>query len=64
MGFIIRGFIWDIPILIFAYVLFWGPKTDCPSSSNQWFSRHRHWGFTGSEYRVGYLSVWCALAEC
>ena len=25
MGFIIRGFIWDIPILIFAYVLFWGP---------------------------------------
>ena len=25
MGFIIRGFIWDIPILIVAYVLFWGP---------------------------------------
>ena len=25
MGLIIRGFIWDIPILIFAYVLFWGP---------------------------------------
>ena len=25
MGFIIRGFIWDIPILIFAYVLCWGP---------------------------------------
>ena len=25
MGFIIRGVIWDIPILIFAYVLFWGP---------------------------------------
>ena len=25
MGFIIRGFIWDIPIPIFAYVLFWGP---------------------------------------
>ena len=25
MGFIIRGFIWDIPIRIFAYVLFWGP---------------------------------------
>ena len=25
LGFIIRGFIWDIPILIFAYVLFWGP---------------------------------------
>ena len=25
MGFIIGGFIWDIPILIFAYVLFWGP---------------------------------------
>ena len=24
MGFIIRGFIWDVPILIFAYVLFWG----------------------------------------
>ena len=26
LGFIIRGLIWDIPILIFAYVLFWGPK--------------------------------------
>ena len=26
MGFIIRGFIWDIPILIFAYVLFGGPN--------------------------------------
>ena len=25
MSFIVRGFIWDIPILIFAYVLFWGP---------------------------------------
>ena len=25
-GFFIRGFIWDIPILIFAYVLFWGPS--------------------------------------
>ena len=25
-GFIIRGFIWDIPILSFAYVLFWCPK--------------------------------------
>ena len=25
MGFIIWGFIWDIPTLIFAYVLFWGP---------------------------------------
>ena len=24
MGFIIRGFIWDIPILIVAYVLCWG----------------------------------------
>ena len=23
MGFIIRGFIWKIPILIFAYVFFW-----------------------------------------
>ena len=21
-----RGFIWDIPILIFAYVLLWGPS--------------------------------------
>ena len=28
MGFTIRGFIWDIPILIFAYVLFFfGPYT-------------------------------------
>ena len=26
MGFIIRGFIWDIPILIFASVLLGGPK--------------------------------------
>ena len=26
MGFIIRGFVWDIPILIFAYVLFSGPN--------------------------------------
>ena len=26
MGFLLRGFIWDIPILIFAYVLFWGPS--------------------------------------
>ena len=25
MTFIIKGFIWDIPILIFAYVLFGGP---------------------------------------
>ena len=24
-GFSVRGFIWDIPILIFAYVLSWGP---------------------------------------
>ena len=27
MGLIIRGCIWDIPILIFYYVLFWGPIT-------------------------------------
>ena len=27
MGFLLREFIWDIPILIFAYVLFWGPIT-------------------------------------
>ena len=26
MGFIRRGFIWDIPILIFAYVLFSGSQ--------------------------------------
>ena len=26
MGFILRGFIWDIPLLSFAYVLVWGPK--------------------------------------
>ena len=25
LGFIVRGYVWDIPILIFAYVLFWGP---------------------------------------
>ena len=28
LGFIIRGFIWDIPLLVFAYVLFWGPIPD------------------------------------
>ena len=27
--FFIRGFIWDIPILIFAHVLFWGPIFGC-----------------------------------
>ena len=27
MGFIIRGVLWDIPILIFAYVPFGGPIT-------------------------------------
>ena len=26
LGFIIRGFIWDIPIIFVAYVLFWGPN--------------------------------------
>ena len=26
MGFSRRGFIWDIPILSFAYVLFWVPN--------------------------------------
>ena len=25
MGFILRGFVWDIPILMFAYVPFLGP---------------------------------------
>ena len=34
MGFIIRGFIWDIPILIFAYVLFWGPNINIPCILN------------------------------
>ena len=28
MGFIKRGFIWDIPILMFAYVPFGGPTLD------------------------------------
>ena len=28
MGIFIRGFIWDIPVLIFAYVLFWGAETE------------------------------------
>ena len=27
MGFIIRGFTWDIPVLIFAYVLFGALET-------------------------------------
>ena len=27
LGFLLREFIWDIPILIFAYVLFCGPIT-------------------------------------
>ena len=26
LGFMIRGFIWDIPILVFAYVVFLGPS--------------------------------------
>ena len=26
LGFIIRGVIWDIPALLFACVLFWGPN--------------------------------------
>ena len=29
LGFTMRGFIWDIPILIFAYVLFWCPICGC-----------------------------------
>ena len=30
---LIRGFIWDIPIVIFAYVPFWGPiKPEIPIS--------------------------------
>ena len=33
MGFIIRGFIWDIPILLFAYVLFRGPNLGLQSSA-------------------------------
>ena len=32
MVFIIGGFIWDIPILFFAYVLFWGPNDQGPKS--------------------------------
>ena len=36
MGFIIRGFIWDIPILIFAYVLFWGPNKTASSFFGRW----------------------------
>ena len=28
LGFIIRGFIWDIPILFFSYVLFWDPTKE------------------------------------
>ena len=39
MGFIITGFIWDIPILIFAYVLFSGPKAQYPSVARN--ERHR-----------------------
>ena len=35
MGFIIRGFIWDIPILIFAYVLFCGPIKTKPQTLKQ-----------------------------
>ena len=28
LGFFIRGFIWDIPILFFSYVLFWDPTKE------------------------------------
>ena len=35
IGLHIMGFIWGIPILIFAYVLFWGPKLAANNPSNQ-----------------------------
>ena len=41
MGFIIRGFIWDIPSLIFAYVRFWGPI----QGSTTWFDAQGFLGF-------------------
>ena len=42
MGFIIRVFIWDIPILIFAYVLFSGPINSMLTLSTP---KHKDLGF-------------------
>ena len=35
MGFILREFIWDIPVLLFAYVLFLGPYSGRSGGSTQ-----------------------------
>ena len=67
MGFITRGFICDIPILIFAYVLFWGPiKGTLADLSGEYNYKAREhpvepriepstWRFIGS-YTWGYKS--------
>ena len=38
LDFLIRALIWDIPVLVCAYVLFWGPKSGYkrPNSSRKW----------------------------
>ena len=39
-----KGFIWDIPILIFAYVLFWGPTNGGFGIWWSWGVFLRGWG--------------------
>ena len=50
MGFIIRGFIWDIPILIFAYVLFGGPKVSVVGDDDGDRRTLMSYGMEGSEF--------------
>ena len=50
MGFIIREFIWDIPILIFAYVLFEGPIL---GSSGQSLTQRFHGTVIGCVFLSG-----------
>ena len=42
MGFIIRGCIWDTPILIFAYVLFWSPILHKPTIQHKGVKVSKH----------------------
>ena len=37
LALLLRGFIWDISILIFAYVLFWGPTLGFVGSNGAGF---------------------------
>ena len=56
MGFIIRGFIWDIrdiPILIFAYVLFSGPTLEYSSTLSI--------SVESSDHFVGFFTKSCRI---